>query len=997
MHILHHHLRFSPAPCIPRNVTTDDQCEFNAGSVSWGPSDGAETYVAIATGLDGHTHQCLTNITSCTWNDLHCGEVYTVVVQSKEGNCTSLPSNGSVIHMEPCVPQNLAATVSCDMNVVSLSWDGSNGRNVYVVSAEAGNQTVELTTEVPIAHFSDFDCGQKYSFTVTPHNMLCSGNSSTPASIETRPCPLAGISTMQDCLSGIVMVTWQTSNGSDYYTATMQTETGVSGMCMSESNECSVPSLSCGYNFSVSVTASNTQCNITSTQSTSLQSVPCGATNVSAVMDCANSTALVSWSASRGAVQYSVMARSSHSNVSCQTSDHSCSLENIPCGRGYTVQVVAMNDNCSSVPSQPLLLNSAPCPPQNVSAEVSCLSNGMTISWDAVKEGDSFMVSAMADDGVTSGSCDTANTVCSISNVTCGNTYTLEVTSVRGACRSQRGQGHSVLTAPCQPQGIRGHLDCVTNSAWISWDAAPGADSYTVLAVGGWDYQANCTTSSNTTCEVKDLACGKLYNFSVTAKNGKCDSRPSVTLNLQTALCTLSSITAAPLCHNASILVSWNLMDGDGGNTVYTVTAEASDHTHLSCNNTGTSCYLTGARCDLHYTVIVAASSDQCSSLRSPPSRISMEPCPPRNLVVNATCEDNSAQVSWSASPVAETYHVVAEGGDGHVHTYNTTSTNCTISELHCDQQYTVFVSGSHGNCSSEASRNATLNTGPCQPDGLSVTFQCNNQSAVLSWTPRDNAVHYSGCAQAGSGDMLCCYSTDPTCTIQALDCGTVYNFSVQASDGTWNSSFSEPVQSGAAPCPPDAVDVQPLPMEMEIQVMHFSWTQIPCRDNEYNLKLTGRLLGDGEAQFELSSYWTRVTYFEIPLPCGSSFSATVESRNAAGTSVPSGPLNDTTAPCPPSGVVYSGNSSFARVVWNASVLATTYTVYDNSVTPKARLCSSEGLSCSLSNIASSNLVITATNAAGESQTTTITTSGRNFCVFVNVSVVRMRYGKRQT
>lgn len=68
----------------------------------------------------------------------------------------------------------------------------------------------------------------------------------------------------------------------------------------------------------------------------------------------------------------------------------------------------------------------------------------------------------------------------------------------------------------------------------------------------------------------------------------------------------------------------WELMEGGDGDTVYTVTAEAADHTFLRCNNTGTSCYLHGARCDLHYTIIVAASSDECSDLRSPPYRISM-------------------------------------------------------------------------------------------------------------------------------------------------------------------------------------------------------------------------------------------------------------------------------------------------------------------------------------------------------------------------------------
>nr|XP_046264816.1 mucin-4-like [Scatophagus argus] len=971
---------FTTTPCIPHDVTTYTQCEFNVGSVSWGPSDGAETYVAVATGLDGHTHLCLTNTTSCTWNDLHCGEEYTVVVRAKDDNCTSLPSNSSVIHMDPCVPQNLSPSVNCDMKVISLSWDASNGTSLYMVSAEAGNETTGLTTNVTTAHFSDLTCGQTYSLTVTPHSQHCPGSASVPASIQTWPCPPVGISSVQDCLSAIVLVTWQGSNGSDYYTANMQTDTGISNMCMSDSNKCSVPGLACGHNFSVSVTASNQQCNITSTQTSSLQSVPCVPTNVSVVMDCVNNTALVSWSASQGAVQYSVTAHSNHSDVTCQTSDLTCKLVSLTCGNRYTVQVVAMDDNCSSVPSQALIFDSAPCLPQNVSAEVSCSSNDMTVSWDAVREADHFLVSVIANNGGTSESRNTTDTTCSISNVTCGNTFRVHVTSVRGTCSSQHSQTHSIPSAPCQPQGIRGNLDCVTNSAWISWDAAPGADSYFVSALGEEHHTANCTTSSNNTCEVEDLACGVLYNFSIIAKNSKCESQPSATIDLQTAPCSLAGITAVAQCHNSSILVMWELMEGSEGNTVYTATAEASDHTYLSCNNTGTSCYLHGAQCDLHYTIIVAASSDHCSSMRSPPYRISMEPCPPTNVVANTSCEDHSALVSWSLSPVAETYHVVAMAVDGHLHTCNTTFSNCSISELHCDQQYTVFVRASHENCSSKASHNVTVNTGPCQPDGLSVKYHCNNQSALLSWTPKHNAVDYYGCAQDGNGNMLYCLSTDPTCTIQGLDCGTSYNFSVQASDGTCNSSFSDSVQSGAAPCPPDTVEVELMPMQTEIQVMRFEWTEITCNDTEYLLKLTGSLLGDSQAQFELSSYWTSMTYYEIPLPCGSAYTATVESRNAAGTSDPSVPLNGTTAPCPPSGVVYSGNSSFATVSWNASVFATMYTVYDNSVTPKAQLCSTAGLSCSLSNIASTHLVITAGNAAGESETTSVTivvTQGR--------------------
>lgn len=192
--------------------------------------------------------------------------------------------------------------MNCDLGVVSLSWDGRNGTNSYVVSAVAANRTTRLTTNVTAAHFYDLSCGQNYSLAVWPHSQHCSGSSSTPASVQTcrsnsvggegggvesasvqrrqranlfcvsGPCPPARISTVQDCLSAIVMVSWEGGNGSDFFTATMQADGGVSEICMSDTNQCSVPRLPCGRNFSVTVTASNRQCEINSTQTTSLQS-----------------------------------------------------------------------------------------------------------------------------------------------------------------------------------------------------------------------------------------------------------------------------------------------------------------------------------------------------------------------------------------------------------------------------------------------------------------------------------------------------------------------------------------------------------------------------------------------------------------------------------------------------------------------------------------------------------------------------------------------------
>lgn len=88
------------------------------------------------------------------------------------------------------------------------------------------------------------------------------------------------------------------------------------------------------------------------------------------------------------------------------------------------------------------------------------------------------------------------------------------------------------------------------------------------------------------------------------------------------------------------------------------------------------------------------------------------EPCPPMDLGVNASCEDHGALVSWSPSPAAKTYHVSATGGDGHVRTCNSSVSNCSLSMLHCGQQYTVSVTAAHENCSSKASGNVSFNTG---------------------------------------------------------------------------------------------------------------------------------------------------------------------------------------------------------------------------------------------------------------------------------------------
>lgn len=98
---------------------------------------------------------------------------------------------------------------------------------------------------------------------------------------------------------------------------------------------------------------------------------------------------------------------------------------------------------------------------------------------------------------------------------------------------------HSFLfspsTAPCVPRNTRGRLDCVSNSAWVTWDTSEGALSYFVLAqeVGG--HNSTCTTTASP-CNVPDLKCGAVYTFHVTAVNSHCWSNHSNTFELETGI-----------------------------------------------------------------------------------------------------------------------------------------------------------------------------------------------------------------------------------------------------------------------------------------------------------------------------------------------------------------------------------------------------------------------------------------------------------------------------
>ncbi|KTF95187.1 hypothetical protein cypCar_00023202, partial [Cyprinus carpio] len=1045
---------FRLAPCTPLNLVTYFECDNQLGSVSWGPSDGANMYTATAVGEDGHTHLCVTNGTSCTWEDLHCGEIYNVTVTANDSRCTSARSNSTTIHMAPCVPQGLSPILDCGTGVGSLSWASSAGAETYeVVAVNEDGNTLAFSTNITSGHLSELLCGKQYQVTVRAINRQCRSVPSSPAYLSSVPCVPQNVVSELDCMFNFINIRWNISRGAGSYLVVAKGPEGPVTACNTTAQECRLQTLHCSSSYNVSVIAVNQQCNTSGSSILPINTVPCKPQNASAQLDCDTNSAVVSWELSDNVTHHTVQAVGSDGHrIDCTSSDHSCTLAGMRCGQSYNVTVTALDGVCDNINTH-LMLKSAPCAPSNVQTSLHCdISGGVvSVSWVQANGAESYMAVAVSNDGhsyscnTTTASCDlqelqcgqiynvsvyslahgcggvkstmsqvqtapcapqnvsaivqcdsgsvlvswnpavdaslfkvelesestgvisscnSTNTQCSITHLPCGERFNLSVVALRGGCQSQPSSDHSIASAPCIPQGVNGTVDCVTNSAWVSWDVANGADSYTVLAVGEDGLNSTCS-SSNSTCNVPDLGCGRSYTFHVTASNAACVSPPSSSFQLETAPCALSSIVVVAECHSSVIMVQWQ--KAWRGNSLYFATAEDQDLSILSCNSSASSCNLTNVQCDKEYTIIVAASANKCSSLRSPPYKIRTAPCQPSSVQADTDCQSKDVFVSWNPSYVAQSYLLTAVGRNGDLKTCNTSDNNCTLTDLHCSNIYEVSILASNENCTSLPSANVTIKTVPCGPANLTATVQCgNSSSASLSWVGSTGTVAYMGLAQSETGTTAYCETTHTSCTLEGLVCGTVYNFTVQATDGFCNSSLSEPQTKGAAPCPPAGFRVVPRTVVNDTQILRASWSTVNCPNSEYLLALTGSIQGNDQALFDITSYWTSRTFFEVPLPCGSTYSATISARNSAATSDKSPAVTGTTVPCAPLNVTFSASS--AVVAWNESLFAKNYTVYGVASSGRTNLCKTSQLLCSVTNFSSGHIVVTAQNSAGESE-----------------------------
>lgn len=387
-------------------------------------------------------------------------------------------------------------------------------------------------------------------------------------------------------------------------------------------------------------------------------------------------SASLTWSApaDNGSPIIDYTATATPGGASCTTASTSCTISGLTNGTAYTFTVGARNADgtgATSPASSSVTPRTVPDAPTGVAATAA--NGALTVNWTAPGNNGGSAVTgytATAYDASTAGSsqgtCSTATTSCSISPLTNGTTYYVEVTAANvagsSAASSPRASG-TPLALPSAPQSIT--TTAADASITVSW-AAPSSDGgspitgYTVevfTAATGGSAVDTCTPSSlsNLTCTSSGRTNGTTYYVSVKATNangtGDASARASVIAGAQAS----APRSVAAVRGDGSIVVSWQVPTSDGGSPItgyeanaYTSTSSSAS-VAASCTTTALECTMTGVSNGTIYYVSVAAITAVRAGAAS--SRVTVPaagtPGAPRS--VTATRGDGYALVKWAA------------------------------------------------------------------------------------------------------------------------------------------------------------------------------------------------------------------------------------------------------------------------------------------------------------------------------------------------------------
>ncbi|XP_033994161.1 fibronectin type III domain-containing protein 7 [Trematomus bernacchii] len=472
-------------------------------AVYWLLVQGAENYLVWTT---NGQHCNSTADSYCSIVPVECGQNHSVSVTAYNKAGPSSPSQPADYITYPCPPENIWVEEPEEGNC-SVVWDSVPMVEYYMafIKRDDGTEMSCNTTETT-CQFSCM-CGYTYLTSVFPYNKAGSSPFADVSNYTTIPCCPQGV-TIQLVSTETLEINWLPVKGAELY-QTMAAQTNDVIHCNDTAPVCALSDLKCDTAYSVTVTPCSELrgCNHTCTPHTQ-KTAPC-APEILNMTQSNNSTYRIHITTPNTPnTNYTIKATGRFATHTCQTTNSSCELTQLPCGSSYDVIAVAITTVGRSLPGFSKTLETGPCCPTYVN--VTQVTQAMTnVTWSLGSSARSYVTSLTSPRGHAK--CHTLDTHCLMGCITCGTDYSVHLEAISSTGHKSECKYYGFSSGACCPTSLKLYR-MRSYSLRVSWRSlGPQTHNHTVDLYGtGANY--TCTAAAGSKhCDIEERTCGDVY------------------------------------------------------------------------------------------------------------------------------------------------------------------------------------------------------------------------------------------------------------------------------------------------------------------------------------------------------------------------------------------------------------------------------------------------------------------------------------------------------
>nr|XP_035965793.1 fibronectin type III domain-containing protein 7 isoform X4 [Halichoerus grypus] len=568
-------------------------------------------------------------------------------------------------------------------NSITVEWATVPGATSYLLTAEDGDTVIETMVANSPGTVTGLKAATLYEITV--RSISATGRSQASPPKQAKTVLAAPILEVSSPSPDSILVQWEAVYMAIGFSVSIMRANGLGRIWKENTTSTSLTftSLEAGTLYTIKAYAWNANGTPGDDSTCNQRTSPRAPANIQVSFDSGALKASVSWAPTEGAFNYTVMALSDSSELSCRTTLSTCTISSLQCGTEYLISVLASNDAGSSKSPSAEALKTVACAPGRVTIREDPPGH-LSVAWSDVDLGDYYVAFVKSDDGLEV-HCNTSLTQCNFLSE-CGFTYFISVFAYNKAGQSPLGDVFNYTTAPCCPTDINPVL-VSSDRVEIVWSPVRGAELYETKAVDGFTV-AECNDTAPA-CTLSALECDTKYNITVYSFSEVRGSNMSCTSQfITTAPCCPAGLTVTQVTQSV-INVSWTV--GTGAQTYVTV---LESHTGQSrCLTHQNQCLLGCISCGVNYTVTLKAISATGLTADCTYRSYSSSACCPLGVKLYRL-GPNGIRIYWQASRGSANYSTDLHGSKGIFTCAPSAGLSfCDVTEIPCGDVYTVMVS----------------------------------------------------------------------------------------------------------------------------------------------------------------------------------------------------------------------------------------------------------------------------------------------------------------